>query len=137
MNTTKDHRATDAIKAARKRVGHGWELLGVDLREALVLREICLTIAANEDNAGYEKAAGLIERTLKALQNGEAPPWDGSAGTRIKPDAPPLAPFAPGPGVTVVSSENNVTYRWDSTAWTRLGAPVVDAPVADKHGRVL
>lgn len=51
-----------AISAAINRVGKSaWQLLGKPLREALIAREVCVLIAMNGRNPGWESAAALVD----------------------------------------------------------------------------
>lgn len=62
-----DRRAVDAVKAAKAKAGAGWSLLGQELREGLVAREILNIIIANEENDGYQKAAALAFAAMNEI----------------------------------------------------------------------
>jgi hypothetical protein len=58
------HLYMQAYEQARENAGEGWKLLGHDLRAGLVAYQVCLIISQNEENAGYEKAAKLVDEML-------------------------------------------------------------------------
>lgn len=63
-----DHRTKMILKAAKKRAGDGWKLLGPELQEALICREIVFMLLGSMSDEDEAKKPFIREALTQAEQ---------------------------------------------------------------------
>lgn len=66
--------AQRAIMAAKRRLGAAWDLVGPEIREAMVCRELVVALAAQDESVWGTSIAKWVQLANQALQREDDTP---------------------------------------------------------------